>query len=111
MSGVGRLVLRSHAHHGRGADLRRAAGPRRVFFEAADAELEEAFPPARSLLDADSELFGVSLFCLPLGGEQLDPRPLDHAGWQRTRTAALLQDFSLLRIQFNSWRDTHAGDL
>jgi hypothetical protein len=45
------------------------------------------------------------------GGQQHDPRPLDHARRQRTRPAALLQDFSLLPVQFNGWRDTHADDL
>jgi hypothetical protein len=114
MRGVGRLLLRGHAHHARDgllADFGRAAGPRRVLFEAADAQLEEPRPPAGGLLNADPELLGDFFVLLALGGEQHDPRPLDHARRQRTRPAALFQDFSLLRVQMNGWRDTHADDL
>ena len=114
MGGVGRLLLRGHAHDARDgllADFRGATGPRRILFEAADAQLEETRTPAGGLLDADSELLGDLLILLAPGGEQHDSRSFDDARRSRSRAAALFEDFSLLRARLNGWGDTHAGDL
>ena len=75
-----RLPGATHLEHFVGADGGFAARSRGVFFDAGDAGLDKAVPPARDQLAPDGHLCGDWLILPTVGGEQ------DNLGSQREAT-------------------------
>ena len=87
--------------------MRFAARPRGVFFDAGDAGLDKAVPPARDQLAPDGHLCG-DWFILPtVGGEQDNLGSQREANRDRTAAGLSLQLLALGFGQCHSWCCSH----